>query len=265
MFEKLYDEDMIFGDLTSRLIIPKDMKAKGIVVAKERCMVAGIDYLEEKLMQKNIQVRKFVDDGDFVNERTEVMEIQGSAREILSVERTVLNILGRMSGIATLTNEIVEKVKRINPNVKIAATRKTLWPYLDKIAVEIGGGDPHRWNLGDMVLIKDNHIALVGLEEAIRRAKKASFTKKIEVEVESMEDAIKAAQMGVDIIMLDNFEPEEVCKIAEKIRDYGVLIEVSGGITPDNVEDYAKCKIDIISMGFITHSARSINFSMEIA
>ena len=264
MFEKLYQEDMIFGDLTSDLIIPKDLDAIAKVIAKEDCILAGIDYLESKLKKFGLRVKKFANDGKKAESGKVVMEIEGNAAKILSVERTLLNILGRMSGIATLTREMVNKARKVNPKVRIAATRKTLWGYLDKLAVEIGRGDPHRWNLSDMVLIKDNHIALVGLEEAIKRAKSASFTKKIEVEVENEEDAIKAAELGVDIIMLDNFLPEEVCKIAKKLRQYNILIEVSGGITPQTLEDYAKCDVDVISMGFITHSAMSKDFSLEV-
>ncbi len=264
MFEKLYQEDMIFGDLTSGLIIPQDLNAIADVIAKEECILAGIDYLESKLKNFGLRVKKYEDDGEKVERGKVVMEIEGNAAKILSVERTLLNILGRMSGIATLTREMVDKARKVNPEVRIAATRKTLWGYLDKLAVEIGGGDPHRWNLADMVLIKDNHIALVGLEEAIKRAKGASFTKKIEVEVENEKDAIKAAELDVDIIMLDNLSPEEVCKISKKLRRYRVLIEVSGGITPETLGDYAKCDVDIISMGFITHSAKHINFSLEI-
>ncbi|EDY35477.1 nicotinate-nucleotide pyrophosphorylase [Aciduliprofundum boonei T469] len=264
MFEKLYQEDMIFGDLTSSLIIPQDLNAIANVIAKEECILAGIDYLGSKLKKFGLRVKKYADDGEKVERGKVVMEIEGNAAKILSVERTLLNILGRMSGIATLTREMVDKARKVNSKVRIAATRKTLWGYLDKLAVEIGGGDPHRWNLADMVLIKDNHIALVGLEEAIKKAKRASFTKKIEVEVENEKDAIKAAELDVDIIMLDNLSPEEVSKIAKKLRRYKLLIEVSGGITPDTMEDYAKCDVDIISMGFITHSAKHINFSLEI-
>ncbi len=263
MFWLLYQEDTQYGDITSETVIPKDVQALARVVAKERCVLAGMEYLKENLRRLELEVEA-LEDGMEVHAGEVVMRLYGNARTILKVERTLLNILGRMSGVATETKKIVDKVRRINPHVRIAATRKTLWGYLDKMAVKIGGGDTHRWNLGDMVLIKDNHLTLIPLEDAIKAAKKVSFTKKIEVEVESEEAALKAAKHGADIILLDNMSPEEVCRIAKKLRNYPILIEVSGGITPENVERYAACDIDIISMGYLTHSARSINFSLEI-
>ena len=264
MFRILLEEDTQYGDITSELIIPTGMRAEALIIAKERCVVAGVEYLRKNLEAMGIHVIESKRDGDVVSAGCVVMRMRGHARDLLKVERTLLNILGRMSGIATETRKIVEMVRKINPNVRIAATRKTLWGYLDKVAVMIGGGDPHRWNLGDMVMIKDNHIALVGLRKAIERAKKVSFTKKIEVEVENEEDAIMAAEMGANIVMLDNMDPEDVCRIAEKLKKYGVMVEVSGGINPENVMEYAQCDVDIISMGHITHSVRACNFSMEI-
>ncbi len=263
MFRIMYDEDTIHGDVTSEAVIPENMEAEGVIIAKDHCVLAGVEYVKENLERMGFEV-DCLKDGARVDAGTEIMWIRGNARKILSVERTVLNILGRMSGIATETRRVVEKVHELNQHVRVAATRKTLWGYLDKKAVEIGGGDTHRWNLGDMVMIKDNHIALVGLEEAVKRAKKVSFTKKIEVEVANEEDAIKAAELGADIIMLDNLPPEDVSKIAGKLRKYPVIIEISGGITPENIVDYAACDIDIISMGYLTHSTKQANFSMEL-
>ena len=206
-------------------------------------------------------------DGEFANKGDVVAFIDGNARKILLIERTFLNILGRMSGIATATRRVVEKVKSINQNVRIAATRKTFLGQLDKIAVIIGGGDPHRWSLSDHILIKDSHIALVGLEEAIRRAKKTSFIRKIEVEVESVKDAVKAMNLSVDIILLDNFKPEQISKVARLLKTKGlrdkILLEVSGGINEKNITEYAECDIDIISIGALTHSTKNIDFSME--
>ncbi len=263
MFWKMYQEDTIFGDVTSSTVVPENLMAEGQVIAREDCVLAGAKYIKKNLKNLGLEVYS-LEDGANVDRGTVVMRVKGNARDILMVERTLLNILGRMSGIATETRRVVERVRKINKNVRVAATRKTLWGYLDKVAVEIGGGDPHRWNLGDMVMIKDNHIALVGFEESIRRAKGVSFTKKIEVEVEDEEHAMRAAELGVDIIMLDNMDPDDVCRIAKKLRTYNVIIEVSGGITPENVEEYARCDVDVISMGYLTHSARSCNFSLEI-
>jgi len=187
-------------------------------------------------------------------------------------ERTLLNILMRMCGIATATRRLVRKVEEAGFKVRIAATRKTApgLRYFDKRAVVVGGGDPHRFRLDDAILIKDNHVALVGdVEEAVRRARSAtSFTKKIEIEVQTSEDAVKAAQAGADIIMLDNMTAEEVEKTIDalkhrKLRDR-VLIEVSGGIVEENILSYAKAGPDIISTGAITHSVKSVNISLEV-
>ncbi len=262
MFWKMYQEDTIFGDITSE-IIPKDLNVEGIVIAMEPCVVAGTSYVCENVKKIGLEC-DCLEDGAEVSAGREILKISGNARKVLGVERTVLNILSRMCGIATETKRIVKKVREINPRLRIAATRKTPWGYLDKLAVKIGGGDPHRWNLSDMILIKDNHIKLIGLEKAIELAKKISFTKKIEIEVENEKQALKAAEMGTDIIMLDNLSPDNACRVAKKLRKYGVIIEVSGGITPENVEKYAKCDVDVISMGYLTHSARAINLSMDI-
>lgn len=184
------------------------------------------------------------------------------------MERTALNIIGRMSGIATETRKLVEKVRKVNPRVKVAGTRKSLLRLIDKRAIMIGGGEPHRFSLSDAILIKDNHLALVPLEEAIKRAKEFSVYKVVEVEVENLEDAVKAAKAGADVIMLDNMKPQEIKEVIEKLRELGlrdgVKIEVSGGITPENIEEYAKLDVDVISLGYLTHSVRNFDVSLEI-
>ena len=177
-----------------------------------------------------------------------------------------------MSGVATKTNRIVKSVNEINDKIRVAGTRKTA-PALqkfDKMSISIGGGDPHRSALDDMVLIKDNHIAVVGsVEEALKRAKKnVSFSKKIEIEVENAEDAVIAAENGADIIMFDNMSPKEAqdtldILIKNDLRE-NVLIEISGGITEDNILDYAPLDVDIISLGSLTHQASSLNFSLDM-
>ncbi len=179
----------------------------------------------------------------------------------------------RMSGIATNTNKIVEKVKNVAPNVKIAGTRKTA-PGLakfDNLAIKVGGGDSHRFCLDDMVLIKDNHIAVVGsVSEAIEKVKKSvSFTKKIEIEVENSKDAAIASKNGADIVMLDNMNLESVKETLEILNDFklreNVLIEVSGGINSENIVDFAKSGVDIISIGALTHSAKSLDIGLDIS
>ena len=199
------------------------------------------------------------------------MQISGDAQTILSVERTMLNLLSRMSGIATKTRMLTEKLEKAKVKAKIAATRKSApgLLYFDKKAVVIGSGDPHRLHLDDMVLIKDNHLAIVGsVEEAVKKAKaNASFTKKIEVEVTNVEDALKAAKAGADIIMLDNFSPKQAKDAGEALKKAGfgnVLLEVSGGITGENLLEYATAQVDIISMGELTHSVKALDISLEI-
>ena len=200
------------------------------------------------------------------------MELDGDAGTILSVERTVLNILMRMSGIATTTSNLISRVNEKNPNIRVAATRKTTpgLQLFEKEAVKIGGGDTHRYRLDDCVLIKDNHIALVGdVKTCVENARNyASFTKKIEIEVENIKDALEASIAGADIVMLDNMSPEEVKNVIKALENKNlrenILVEVSGGINPDNIEYYADTGIDIISTGYITHSVPSLDLSLEI-
>jgi nicotinate-nucleotide pyrophosphorylase (carboxylating) len=174
----------------------------------------------------------------------------------------------RMSGIATQTKALVERCRKMNPHVRIAATRKTTpgFRYFEKKAVMLGGGDPHRYRLDDAFIIKDNHLRIVGsVKEAVRRAKKGGFTKKIEIEVENLRDALEAVNAGADIIMLDNMTPKEAEETAKKIKEIkkSVIVEISGGITPDNIIDYAKFA-DVISLGWLTHSTKAVDFSLEI-
>jgi nicotinate-nucleotide pyrophosphorylase (carboxylating) len=199
-----------------------------------------------------------------------VLKIWGSARGILQAERLVLNFLGRMSGIATLTRECVRRAATVS-RVKIACTRKTTpgFRLAEKRAVFLGGGDPHRFNLSGAVLIKDNHIRLLGLEECLRRARgRASFTKKIEVEVEGLEDMAKAAELGVEIIMFDNMQPGEIERGVEILKEMGlrdrVILEASGGITLENLEAYASTGVDVISMGALTRDAPWMDLSLDM-
>jgi nicotinate-nucleotide pyrophosphorylase (carboxylating) len=213
-------------------------------------------------------VKELFDDGCLVKNGEKIAFITGSTRSILKGERLALNFLGKMSGIATETNKIVEKCKKINPNIEIAATRKTTPGFrkYEKKAVIIGGGIPHRYSLYDMVIIKDNHIKCVGsIEKAIEIIKEKIQDKIIEVEVENENDAVIAAELDVDIIMLDNFYPKEGKKIAKEIKTINkdIKIEISGGITPDNIEKYVSFA-DRISLGYLTHSIKSKDFSLEI-
>jgi len=266
------EEDIPFWDTTTGILIPEKVVVKAHVVAKQSCVVAGIDDVVHFLERLGLQVTQFIKDGDVVEKGATLLEVVGSAKTILAVERLILNILMHCSGIATEVRRLIELVRRVNGRVRIAATRKTLpgLRYFEKKAVAIGGGDTHRLSLTDAILIKDNHIKIIGsIEEATRIARrKASFMHKVEIEVSTIEDAVKAAESGVDIIMLDNMKLEEVATVIEELKKRGlrkkVVIEVSGGITPENILDYAKLDIDVISCGYITLSSRAIDMSLEV-
>ena len=268
----ILEEDEGFSDITSNALIDKDYNVSGQIISKDTGIAAGMDIVYDIFDNKCVEVTKLVEDGTLINKGDVLFELLGNARDILLLERTALNISMRMSGVATSTYNIIKKVQDINPNIRIAGTRKTspAFAKFDKEAISIGGGDTHRFALDDMVLIKDNHIATVGsVEEALKRAiENTSFTKKIEIEVENIDDAVLVAQMGADIVMLDNFNPDDISECLNKLEELGlrdnVLIEVSGGITKDNILDYAGLNIDIISLGALTHSTRSLDFSLRI-
>ena len=267
------EEDIGYGDITSQLVVPEDVEAVAEVVAKEAGVLAGVEEAEMAFGLLGAHVIWAMGDGSSIKPGDVVLRARGPARALLAAERTALNFMMRMSGIATATAELVELVKKAGSKARVAATRKTApgLRFFDKKAVEIGGGDTHRLGLDDCVLIKDNHIAIVGsVAEAVRRAREAiSFTKKIEVEVSTPEEALEAARAGADVIMLDNFSPGEVEKALKLLEEAGlrssVLVEVSGRIGPDNIIDYASKDVDIISSGYITHSARALDFSMRIS
>lgn len=268
----MIDEDIGFNDITTDALIPSDKITKAKIISKDKGIIAGIEIAKSIFEESGLDITTFKEDGNKVTLGDVILEINGSARDILSLERTALNLIMRMSGIATITSKMISKVKNKGLNVKIAGTRKTS-PALhrfDKMAIAIAGGDTHRFRLDDLVLIKDNHIDIVGsVSKAIELAReKCSFTKKIEIEVENIEDAMIASSSGADIIMLDNMTPEAIKETIaildkENLRE-NVLIEVSGGITEDNILEYANSGVDIISLGFITHSFNSLDISLII-
>jgi len=271
ILKKSLEYDVGFGDITTNSIIPDGMEVKGVIKAKERCILCGIDFVVAFFEEYGIKCKKLFNDGDEVYGT--ILEFEGDAKTILMLERTALNLLMHLSGIATTTHRIVKKVRAINKNIRVACTRKTLplLSPLQKYAVHVGGGDTHRFRLDDCVLIKDNHIAVVGVREAIRRAKEnVSFTKKIEIEVSNLDELKEALEERVDIIMLDNFKPKDIEKALkiieefEKKYNFRPIIEVSGGIREDNILEYAKYEIDVISLGALTHSARSVDMSLDI-
>ncbi len=265
-------DDLGQGDVTATAVIPANLVIKAEVIAKEDGLVAGIEETTILAQSLGLEVDAKVADGAQVKNKQILLEIKGDAQTILSMERTLLNLLSRMSGIATKTYTLTQQLKQVGLKAKIAATRKAApgLLYFDKKAVVIGGGDPHRLHLDDMVLIKDNHLAIIGnVEDAVKKAKAiASFSKKIEVEVTNLTDALLAAKAGADIIMLDNFSPKQAQNAVDRLRkaDLGnVLLEVSGGITSENLLEYAKAQVDIISLGALTHSVKALDISLEIS
>ncbi len=255
------------GDITSDALFTNE-QATGTIIAKEFCVVAGLEEANIVFMRLGSEVTMHVRDGEKVQPKTRIATVNGSARSILKAERLALNFLGRMSGIATTTNSLVERCRLINPNVTIAATRKTTPGFrtYEKKAVQLGGGEPHRYGLYDAILIKDNHIKIAGsISEAIHRMEKNNAHRIIEIEVENEEDALIAAAHNIDVIMLDNFSAEQAQKTTQKIRQHHskILIEISGGITPENIIQYAPFA-DRISLGYLTHSIKNKDFSMEL-
>jgi nicotinate-nucleotide pyrophosphorylase (carboxylating) len=259
-------EDLGKGDITSKALLGKD-KAEAVIIAKEDCVLAGLEEAQGIFRLLGLKASTVFVDGQRVKKDDRVLRIEGLAKSILAGERVALNFIMRMSGIATMTRNLVQRCKEINPDVVVAATRKTTpgFRYYEKKAVTLGGGYPHRYGLDSEFLIKDNHLELVGsITEAVNRAKAKGKGKKIEVEVTNEQEALEAARSGADIIMLDNMMPEVGEGIAKKIREISdASIEASGGITPDNIEGYAGYA-DTISLGWLTHSYRSMDFSLEV-
>ena len=269
---QLLVDDVGQGDVTTTALVSSDLTVEAEVVSKEAGVAAGIEETTILAESLGLSVKVLVSDGEETEKGQVMMKIFGDARTILSAERTMLNLLSRMSGIATATRRLVEKVRKARLNTRIAATRKTApgLLYFDKKAVFIGGGDPHRLHLDDMILIKDNHLAVSeNIEAAVQLAKKnASFTKKIEVEITKVADAVKAAKAGADIIMLDNFSIKHIRETIGLLKEAGfhekILLEASGGITQENLLEYAQTQVSIISLGELTHSVRALDVSLEI-
>lgn len=291
LVELALQEDIGRGDVTSNAIISPECKAKGLIIVKGKGIVAGLSVAELvfKTVDSAVEFTPLLADGKRVEVGECVAEVVGRAKAILAGERTALNFLGRLSGIATKTASFVEKVnsykmkmrnenleerrgkEESSGNVKIMDTRKTTpgWRVLEKYAVRVGGGYNHRMGLYDAVLIKDNHLKIVKGEVAdvvkkMRAGVPASI--KIEVEVENFPELEIALRGKPDIIMLDNMSVNEVKKAVEVVRKSGcnVQVEVSGGITLENVEEYANTGIDMISIGALTHSVHSLDISMEM-
>lgn len=263
-------EDAPYGDITSEALVPADLQTRAAIRAKEPCVIAGLEEAAFIFTHLGVAAVAAVEDGAAIPAGTVVMTVEGPARAVLRAERPALNLIGRMSGIATATRAAAESARAANPAARVAPTRKTApgLRALDKKAAVIGGGEPHRFSLSDMFLIKDNHLALVGIEEAVRRAKAYSRYHRIEVEAESADDAVRAARAGADIVLLDNMTPAGVAKAIDALMAAGlrerVAIEVSGRVTAETVAAYARAGAEIISMGALTHTVRNIDVGLDI-
>ena len=263
--EKFLAEDVGKGDITSALLPKKKIRVR--IISRENAIVAGTIYAKEIFAIKKCKVKIKKKDGLKVKPNDVIMEISGNADSILSCERTSLNLLSRMSGIATQTNDLVRLIG--NGKTKLFATRKTApgLRFFDKEAVSIGGGHKHRMRLDDMIMIKDNHIeAGDSLVTLIRKARKKH--KKIEVEVENQKDALSAAKEQATIIMLDNFSPNQIKKTIRLLEKNNlrkkIKLEASGGISKKNIKSYARTGVDIISVGSVTNSVIGIDLSLEV-
>ena len=267
-------EDIGPLDITTSAIVPKEAKVRADILAKEDGISCGLLVCEAvfDILSKDIRFKPQVNEGDLVHEGKVLCYMEGPARPILTGERTALNFLAKLSGIATETSKFVEQAKPYG--VKIMDTRKTTpgLRYLEKYAVKAGGGYNHRMGLWDQILIKDNHLKIAHskerpldrLLEDVR--KKVQKNVRIEIEVGTLREFEEALKGNPDIIMLDNMVPDDIKK-AVNIRNKdakGILLEVSGNINLENIQEYAKCKPDVISIGSITHSARSLDVSLEV-
>ncbi|MBV9178042.1 MAG: carboxylating nicotinate-nucleotide diphosphorylase [Nitrososphaeraceae archaeon] len=267
-------EDIGTGDITSNTTLSPSTFARAQIVCKteDTAMVCGLKEAGMIFDICDCRNRTLVKDGTIVEKQTIVMDITGKALSILKAERTALNLIMRMSGIATETRKFVDAVNHYKGSIRIACTRKTVpgLRFFDKKAVSIGGGDTHRMALDDMVLIKDNHIFFSeSVEKSVKLARQnVGSSVRVECEVTTLDSAIAAINAGADIIMLDNFSPSDVSRTIKEITKKGIRkrakLEISGGISLQNVKSYAKSRPDIISIGRLTHSPEAINFSLEM-
>lgn len=264
--EALLEDMGMLGDITTDSIFGDESKSVGVINFREEAILGGIDFAMQvfKTLDPEISIEVYKKDGDKIAVGENVMTIRGKTKAILKGERLALNLMQRISGIATATNTYVKKVEKYG--VKIADTRKTtpLFRYFEKYGVKTGGGINHRFGLYDAVLIKDNHIAAAGgITIAIEKAKKnVSHTTKIEIEVEDYAGAKEALAAGADIIMLDNMRGDRLRECVELLKGK-VITEASGNVNLENIEDVAKSGIDIISTGSIVYNAKNIDIGLD--
>ena len=266
LIHRALEEDIGPGDITTSLLIPDENESRALYIAKGNFVLAGLPFSREvfQILDPSISFKMFYNEGVNVIKGDVIAEVHGKTRAVLSGERVSLNILQRLSGIATLTSMYVHKIKGLK--AKIVDTRKTTpcQRFMEKYAVRIGGGGNHRFGLFDGILIKDNHIEAVGsIKEAVKLTKSSYYLAKIEVEVENLYDLKEAIKAGADIVMLDNMSVSDI-KEAVKISNGRVLLEASGGVKLENVRDIAEAGVDLISVGALTHSAVAVDISLKI-
>lgn len=268
LIKQALEEDIGKGDITTSAIVPEEKEIEADIIFKSSDgLICGLPFVELlfNLLDKNIFIQFRVNEGQHIKKGDIIVHLQGKARLILAGERTALNILQHLSGIATLTNKFVEAVKPYS--VKIMDTRKTLpnLRYLEKYAVRIGGGHNHRFGLYDAILIKDNHIKIVGsIKEAVQRVRnKYGNDVFIEVETKNLKEVEEALSSNVNVIMLDNMDIENL-RNAVAIINKKALVEVSGNVTLENVQQIASIGVDMISIGALTHSAPALDFSLKV-
>lgn len=267
MLEDFFMEDIGDQDLTSQAIFPAEQTGSGIFIAKEPGIIAGLGIIQQAyhLLDPKLKVSLHYTDGDYVQKGEKIAEVRGSVRNILTGERVILNLLQRMSGIATLTNQCIETLD--DASIQICDTRKTTpgLRMLEKYAVTVGGGKNHRNGLYDGVMIKDNHITYAGsITKAVEKAREVlGHMVKIEVETESKEAVIEAVEAKADVIMFDNRSPEEV-KEFTKLVPSPIITEASGGINLSTLATYAGTGVDYISLGLLTHSVKALDISLLV-
>lgn len=271
IIDRALAEDLGKGDVTTEALIPGDQQGTGFIMAKKEGILAGTVVVEQVFhrVAPELKVEILLGDGDRVERGGKVAKVSGSIAGILKAERAALNFLQRLSGIASETNQYVARVEGLP--VRIMDTRKTTpgLRSLEKYAVKVGGGENHRMNLGDGILIKDNHLAALrsqglNIKQIVARARQnAPQRLQIEVEVRTVSEALEAVEAGADIVMLDNMNLEDMREAVKSIRGRA-LIEASGGITLDNVRAVAETGVDIISIGALTHSVKALDISLEL-
>jgi nicotinate-nucleotide pyrophosphorylase (carboxylating) len=269
LVELAIEEDVGRGDVTTRSLLLEDTTAEGRILAREELVVCGLELVEYVFARigPELNLSVLVADGEEVSTGAELVLVSGPASPMLMAERTALNFLQHLSGVATATRRYVKLVSATGAKARVVDTRKTLpgWRILDKWAVTCGGGANHRVDLGSGVLIKDNHIAACGsVWEAVKRARRlAPHTLRVEVEVSSLAQLDEALEAGADIIMLDNMSDEQLAQAVQR-ADGRALLEASGGIHLETIAAVALTGVDLVSVGRLTHSARAVDISMEI-